>query len=316
MTMPKTTWEQWGQEQEWLTRSGETKHLHGQAMFARSNVPPLYIYGPWPEWPDPLITPALPDTTTCLFDVYRNTLTYIETYVQQPDIAPNSGISIFQVLPRAAEHKWERDATRIISSRTPWPTTPCDNTIIADLAWTPRQDVEVRYFIRAWTEQFFRHVGPAYTIPDIPRDTCPFTEEQWAALVDPGTPCHGMVQTYRVANYFPGITQPCPACTASGDPVWNGDLTAFPGNPCRWRDAPEIRTHSVMDKGLYLAMVRLDPGAPSKWILGIHCTHPLGELDMWFGYKFTGQTPAGSYDLDSSACPQDQPETLTIVPGT
>ena len=310
---PETTpWQYWGQKQNWLTRDALTKTMHGHAFWLRSSQSPGLIGAPHPDNPDPTAELTAADTHVCTYNPDTNIVTFVETFDPWPSSETYSGINLFEIRPDKVETAYEKQFTRLIGQHTPWPDTVCATIIQAEAQWPPEPGTQLRYFARIWHQQYFRHVEPAYTTsPQVP-DPFPLDAAQWTALADDGTPCHGLVQNYRIRDWTDNTLGGCATCVAACLPPWNSIFPATEPADGRWIVPNASTTCSINSKLLRLASLRWHPGPPTRWELRIDCdTDPGGDI-IFAGVKTTGLTPVGTYARIDSDCPGLQPDSIYI----
>lgn len=157
----RTQWEQWGTAKPWLTRSGVSKTLHGQAFYPRTVIPPEYIDKPFPELPDPIAeTPPCNDSKVTYFTVPKITLAYL-WFTDNYDPGELSGISIFQVNPKAIGHTWFYKHTHLVATRSP--IVAVINTwvgVVCTLHWPYTSADKLVMFWRVWYKNAFLNFGP------------------------------------------------------------------------------------------------------------------------------------------------------------
>lgn len=123
----------------------------------------------------------------------------------------------------------------------------------------------------------------------------------------------GLSATYTVSGW--GALSACPTCDADAtDPAWTGTLSHI-GSGCTWWAADTmfnpLSINGVLLDITYTAIV-LNTTA-CRWELYIACaslTNPTKK--MWYGYKTTGSTPAGTYNFAGSDCGNTTP-TMTVA---
>ena len=124
----------------------------------------------------------------------------------------------------------------------------------------------------------------------------------------------GLAFAYTVSGW--GGLAACRTCDASSDPAWSGALNHI-GSGCVWWAAdamfdPTSVNGSMLDITYTQVLLRTTV-TPCRWELYIACastTHP--TRTMWYGYKTTGTTPAGTYTFVGSDCGNTQP-TMTVA---
>lgn len=156
-----TTWEYWGQHQTWLTRAGKVKHLHGQAFYLHSVVPPYYGRQPYYTDPQPWKNPLPIDDSRCLFWPQFNVAQVGLHYTAAFTSDGYAGLSIFQVNPRSRGRDWEIKHTRLAySSNVIVVGLPGWSDWPFDLVWPCSTKDELRVFVRLWNYQAFLNFGP------------------------------------------------------------------------------------------------------------------------------------------------------------
>jgi len=152
---------------------------------------------------------------------------------------------------------------------------------------------------------------------------CPCDEFEWEDWVNevPGETCgdaFGWVRKYRLKDYSDYDLTPCglPDCADSDLEPWNGEFWASIYGKCIWGSGDQGSGHSISGKQLEFgtvvgARVWLDEMS-DRWYLDIVCSNgPPGSQfgDIWVGFKYYGQTPAGIYTRDHGC---DTTSTLEI----
>jgi len=130
-------------------------------------------------------------------------------------------------------------------------------------------------------------------------DDCPCDATEWSNLVNNGTPCHGLVQEYRISGYSDGDLEAHAYCNNSEAPGWTGNFKATSQTfilRCVW-DRNFEPAVSIDGKVLYVtygARIYLSNGV--GWIMNISCygTDPYPP-HLWDGIKSFGATPVGTY---------------------
>jgi len=74
-----------------------------------------------------------------------------------------------------------------------------------------------------------------------------------------------------------------------GEMAWNEDTE----DPI-WEIAAEAAT---TDEMLLVARIYLD-SVNDRWVLSVYCFHDIDPVDVWVGFKTTGDTPVGTYARD------------------
>ena len=115
----------------------------------------------------------------------------------------------------------------------------------------------------------------------------------------------GLAPTYTV-NGAAGIVG-CPTCTdaTGGTPAWEGTLHHASG--CVWWAADaSFDPLSIGGKQLditYTQILLRTNVTPCRWELYIACLRSgFASPNIWYGYKTTGSTPAGTYSFVGSDC--------------
>jgi hypothetical protein len=123
----------------------------------------------------------------------------------------------------------------------------------------------------------------------------------------------GLSNTYTVGGF--GGLSACSECDSSGDPPWPGTLYHAGGGCVWWAIDPGFDSFSISGATLditYTQVLLRTTVTPCRWELYIACTsltHP--TKTMWYGYKTTGSTPAGTYSFVGSDCGNATP-TMTV----
>ena len=135
----------------------------------------------------------------------------------------------------------------------------------------------------------------------------------------PPAPCTcgwpgGLAATYTVSGW--ASLAPCPSCDTTSFPEWTGALNHI-GSGCVWWAADSnfdpTNINGAMLDITYTQVLLRTTVTPCRWELYIACTsttHPTRTL--WYGYKTTGATPAGTYTFVGSDCGNTTP-TMTIA---
>ena len=135
----------------------------------------------------------------------------------------------------------------------------------------------------------------------------------------PPAPCTcswptGLASTYTVSGF--GSVSACPSCDASSDPAWSGTLYHVGAGCVWWAADASFDPLSINGRKLDITYTQivLRTTDPCRWELYITCT---GVADptavMWYGYKTTGTTPAGTYTFVGSDCGVTGPGTMSVA---
>jgi hypothetical protein len=158
---------------------------------------------------------------------------------------------------------------------------------------------------------------------------CPCDSDEWDALADSGTECHGLVQTYNLVGYSDYDLDECADCVDNASTAWDGEFKVSPtaidwdstGPPsCVWMGYPwySIGSRSISGKHFhnfdhheYYKSTRLWLNtAQCYWEMKIICDeYPGAWFDIWHGKKETGSTPVGTYSRIAGC---DDTSTLEI----
>ena len=123
----------------------------------------------------------------------------------------------------------------------------------------------------------------------------------------------GLSSVYTVSGWA-GLS-PCPLCDSSTDPAWSGAVN-HSGSGCIWWAADaNFDPLSIDGKSLditYTQILLRTTVTPCRWELYIACASVTNPTQtMWYGYKTTGTTPAGTYLFVGSDCGNSTP-TMTV----
>jgi len=121
----------------------------------------------------------------------------------------------------------------------------------------------------------------------------------------------GLASTYTVAGF--GGLAGCNGCDSSTDGAWTGGLNRV-GTGCTWWAADDnFDPLSINGTKLHITYTQVTLNVTAcRWELYISCSASgLPPVDMWVGYKTTGNTPAGTYNFVSSDCGNTQ-GTMTV----
>jgi len=114
----------------------------------------------------------------------------------------------------------------------------------------------------------------------------------------------GLSTTYTVSGW--GSLTTCPDCDSSTASSWPGTLYHI-GSGCVWWAAdasfdPWSINGSALDIAYTQILLRTSV-TPCRWELYIACSSvAFPTQTMWYGYKTTGATPAGTYSFVGSDC--------------
>ena len=123
----------------------------------------------------------------------------------------------------------------------------------------------------------------------------------------------GLATTYTVNGA--GAIGNCPSCTdATGGSAWDGTLNHASG--CIWWAAnANFDPLTISGKELdisYTQILLRTTVSPCRWELYIACLRTgFASPNIWYGYKTTGSTPAGTYTFVGSDCGNTTP-TMTV----
>lgn len=161
-----TTWEYWGQELTWLTRAGDVKIMHGPAFFARTSDPPEYGIAEHLDYPDVHAEDPPIDDVVARFQVGHGFITVELHFTQEYHGDEFTGLSAFQVNPRAIGKHWELDHTRLGRAwknldvvMMGWGDYPIP------LRWPCPTLADARIFARIYNRTAFANFGPMTAIP-------------------------------------------------------------------------------------------------------------------------------------------------------
>lgn len=159
-------WEYWGQELDWYTRRSEHKHLHGQALFPRSTVPPGFGGRDYKQNPDP--TKPFPpiDQVKCCWQPPQTSAHAYLHFTAAYTSSIYDGLSVFQINPRARGKSWELKHTRhvVTSNIGDMPFAGWYDFYFV-LAWPCATQDELRVLIRVWNRIAFSPFPPVTSVP-------------------------------------------------------------------------------------------------------------------------------------------------------
>lgn len=158
-----TFWEHAGQDHAWLVRDGSEKKLHGQAMYPRSVMPPAYGNENFPDEPDLDAEPPPVDYAVAkwLFVIAR--LQCAIHYTEQYHGGEFSGLSVFQIDPRAVYDHWWHKHTHIVRTISPLDIHGLTLWHFFVPLWYPYIDTDhLAVFFRLWYKNAFIQFGPIF----------------------------------------------------------------------------------------------------------------------------------------------------------
>ena len=132
---------------------------------------------------------------------------------------------------------------------------------------------------------------------------CPFDRNEWTDLVDNGTPCHGMVQSYSLVGYSDGdLIAHTTGCADSVLDAWGGVFTAHASGRCYFEGTLEnlsIDGKLTIPGLIHIQIQRqVHPPRLYYWSMYIQCAGG----SIWRGQKVYGLTPAGIYTWSLAEC--------------
>ena len=147
---------------------------------------------------------------------------------------------------------------------------------------------------------------------------CPFDRNEWTDLVDNGTPCHGIVQSYSLVGYSDGDLTGHPHCADSVLDAWGGVFTAHAiVGTIRWGCFFQGTLENLSIDGKLMTPNRtgislrrlVHPPRDYYWSMFIQCA----GRSIWRGRKYYGLTPAGIYTWNAADCTWCSDTTPSLV---